>query len=84
MLTLHFERVPPLASIQTYSAITLPRWSKLRYFWSCVMLAQESFGVTGRANAYVGSVGDVGAFGRLYEEVRLARVRRRVMPSETN
>jgi hypothetical protein len=66
MLTLHFERVPPLASIQTYSAITLPRWSKLRYFWSCVMLAQESFRVTERAMTYVGSVGDVRAFGRLY------------------
>jgi len=30
------------------------------------MSVQESSGVTGRAMAYVGSVGDVGAFGGLY------------------
>jgi hypothetical protein len=66
MLTLHFERVPPLASIQTYSAMTQPRWSRLRYFWSCAMSVQESFCVTRRAMAYVGSVRDIGAFGGLY------------------
>lgn len=34
MLTLDFERVPPSASIQTYSAMTLPCWGRSRYFWS--------------------------------------------------
>jgi hypothetical protein len=43
------------------------------------MLAQESFGVTVRAMAYVGSVRDVGAFGRLYREDRLASARRRAI-----
>lgn len=34
-LTLDLERVSPLESIQTYSAMIWPFWSSLRYFWSC-------------------------------------------------
>lgn len=44
-LTLHLDRVPPDASIQTYSAITEPFWGRLRYFWSCAMsvwIAQQA------------------------------------------
>lgn len=33
--TLVLERTPPTASIQTYSAMTLPLWSRLMYFMSC-------------------------------------------------
>lgn len=33
--TLVFERVPPQESIQTYSAITRPRWSRDMYLRSC-------------------------------------------------
>lgn len=33
-LTLDFERVPFELSIQTYSAMILPRWSRSRYLWS--------------------------------------------------
>lgn len=32
-LTLDLDRVPPSASIQTYSAMILPRWSRSRYFF---------------------------------------------------
>ncbi len=34
-LTLDFERVSPLESIQTYSAMIWPFWSSLRYLLSC-------------------------------------------------
>jgi hypothetical protein len=33
--TLDFDRVPPVESIQTYSAMILPCWSSLRYLFSC-------------------------------------------------
>lgn len=62
---MHFERVPPTASIQTYSAMTEPRWGRLRYFWSCVLLVQRIARIARRAIAYVGSVGDVDAVGGL-------------------
>jgi hypothetical protein len=62
LLTLHFERVPPLASIQTYSAMTEPRWSRLRYFWSCALSVRRIASRTRSAMAYVSSVGHVDAF----------------------
>lgn len=34
-LTLDFERTPPVASIQMYSAIALPFWSSFMYFINC-------------------------------------------------
>jgi hypothetical protein len=65
LLTLHFERVPPSASIQTYSAITWPRWDRLRYFWSYVLSAQEIASIVRIARAYVGSIGNVDTVGGL-------------------
>ena len=41
LLTLHFERVPPTASIQTYSAMTAPRWGRSRYFLSYVLFSTK-------------------------------------------
>lgn len=34
-LTRALERVAPKASIQMYSAMMLPFWSRFVYFWSC-------------------------------------------------
>lgn len=62
---MHFERVPPVASIQTYSAMTWPRWGRLRYFWSCAVSVWRITNVARIAMAYVGSVGDVDAIGGL-------------------
>lgn len=39
-LTLDLERVSPMASIQTYSAMILPFWSSFRYLSSCIASCQ--------------------------------------------
>ena len=35
-LTFDFERTPPVESIQIYSAIAVPFWSRDMYFSNCV------------------------------------------------
>lgn len=51
LLTAHFERTPPLASIQTYSAMTLSCWVSLLYFSSYFLVSDEGVRAEGGRGA---------------------------------